>query len=405
VNGTALRILAITHLFPHAADPQQGVFAARQLVGLQNNGAEVVVFYPVISVPRALGLIKPRWRDYTAQHTPLGEYGLTVIPVPWVRLTRGFGSCRWDGLMVYHAMKRQAIALHRQTPFDVVYGRGLFPGADAAARLATRLGIASVGVAIGGDANLAPRHSRNMHRHFVKVLQRVDGLLANGQGIADIIRDVVGRECQTAHGVVDLQVFCPSKQRDSLRQELGLPVNQTIVLYAGNLIRERLSANGIKALLVMCGRGIEAEGLRTRIERLASPESVRLVGQIAPTEMHKWMQASDLFVLPSYQEGMPNAVMEAMACGLPVISTRVGGLPGAVGDCAGAILIEPRSVDPLANALLRICADGSLRDRMSLASRETAVARFGVENNAKNTIRYLRGVQGQLRQSGKRISA
>jgi teichuronic acid biosynthesis glycosyltransferase TuaC len=312
-------------------------------------------------------------------------------------------------------MKKAAMALHRHAPFDVVFGRGLFPGADAAARLAKRLGIASVGVAIGGDANLAPQHSTTMRRHFVNVLRRVDGVLANGQGVADLIRDLAGRESQTAHGTVDLGVFSPIENRDPLRRELGLPVDQTIVLYAGNLIREkglyelvdafeRLQSAGVSALLVMCGRGTAAEELKIRIERMASPESVRLVGQVAPSEMHQWMQASDLFVLPSYHEGMPNAVMEAMACGLPVISTRVGGLPGAVGDCAGAILVEPRSVHPLAEALLRICADGSLRDRMSLAARETAVARFGVDNNAKNTIEYLRCVRDKQRQSEKRGS-
>lgn len=407
-----LRILAISHLFPHPANPQQGVFAARQFAGIQKCGAEVVVFYPVLQLPRLLGMIHPRWRDYASGHMPLASYGLKVVCVPWYRLTRGMGSCRWDGIMVYLAMKKQALKLHSEKPFDVILGRGLFPGADAAARLGRRLRIPSAGVAIGGDANLAPRHSAMMQRHFVRVLKQVDALFANGQGVSDAVSQASGRPCQTAHGVVDLDVFQPVAAKEPLRRELGLPVDAIIMLYAGNLIREkglyelldafeRVLPKSTDALLVMCGRGTEEERLRVRVDAKGLGASIRLVGQIKPEVMPQWMQASDLFVLPSYHEGMPNAVMEAMACGLPVISTKVGGLPAAVGDSPGAVLVEPRSVSDLADAMLQLCLDPSLRQQMSAATRETAVARFGINRNAEKIIEHL----SRLRNAGRGVSS
>ena len=207
-----------------------------------------------------------------------------------------------------------------------------------------------------------------------------------------------------AHGVVDLEVYSPTGKKDELRRELGLPSDRTILLYAGNIILQkgvyelidafdRLRAGNTAVALVLCGSGTEAHRLRILVEQRSLEGLVLQAGQVAPTEMHKWMQASDVFVLPSYHEGMPNAVMEAMACGLPVISTGVGGLPDAVGDSDGAILIEPRTVDPLVEAMHNVCANPALRRRMSLAARETAVARFGIDNNARTTLDYLRAVR------------
>jgi len=108
--------------------------------------------------------------------------------------------------------------------------------------------------------------------------------------------------------------------------------------------------------------------------------------------MHLWMQAADVFVLPSYMEGMPNVVMEAMACGLPVIATAVGGLPEAIGDDEGAMLIEPRKVKPLVDAMLKVCSDKTLQFKMSLAVRQTAEDKFGLKNNVKKTLIYLESV-------------
>jgi glycosyltransferase involved in cell wall biosynthesis len=113
--------------------------------------------------------------------------------------------------------------------------------------------------------------------------------------------------------------------------------------------------------------------------------------------MHKWMQASDIFVLPTYNEGMPNVVMEAMACGLPLISTAVGGLPEAVGDSKGAILIEPRSSEQLASAIKKVGTDKTLREQMGWAARQTAEQKFGARANSQKLLAYLGSVIAQYK--------
>lgn len=395
-----MRILAISHLFPHPADPQLGIFAARQFAAFQKLGSETIVLFPTIKIPVFLQYFKKKWGKYDEKHRPLTDYGLNVIQVPCVRLSKGIGFCRWDGLILYLAIKRQILRLHEEKPFDIIYGRGLFPGADTAGCLSKLLKIPAVGVAIGGDVNQAPNHNSTMRRHFLKVIQRLDGILANGQGLADKIKAVSGRDCQTAHGVVDLDVFCPVQNKIQLRNKLGIPRDALAMLYVGNLIKQKGLYELLEAfekthkkyphtVLNICGKGVEYEGLRKLILQRSLSDAVRLAGQIVPTKIHQWMQASDIFVFPSYMEGMPNAVMEAMACGLPVISTTVGGLPDAIGNCEGAILVEPNNVEQLASAIQKVCDNTEQYKKMSLIARRTAEEKFSLEKNVKKTLNYL----------------
>jgi glycosyltransferase involved in cell wall biosynthesis len=91
-----------------------------------------------------------------------------------------------------------------------------------------------------------------------------------------------------------------------------------------------------------------------------------------------WLQALDLFVLPSYgEEGVPQAIMQAMACALPVVSTPVGAIGEAVEDGVTGLLVTPRSVDDLAQGLARLRDDVALRARFGAAARERALLDFG----------------------------
>jgi glycosyltransferase involved in cell wall biosynthesis len=91
-----------------------------------------------------------------------------------------------------------------------------------------------------------------------------------------------------------------------------------------------------------------------------------------------FFQSLDLFVLPSFAEGTPNSVIEAMAAGLPVIATRIGGLPDLVTDQTG-ILVDPGNGDALARAMQRLAADRALRERMGRAARRRYESLFSSE--------------------------
>lgn len=401
-----MRILAISHLFPHVANSHHGIFAARQFTMMKELGAEVTVVFPTVIVPNFFQYIIKNWKDYDAKHTPLNYRGLEVIKVPYVRLTKGLWSCRWEGMTLFNALRKRVIELHRENPFDVIYGRGLFPCADTAVRLSDILNIPAVGVAIGGDINFVPHYSSGMYKHTVKLLGKLDDIMANGSGAASKVKEICGRDCQMAHGVVDLVEFCPSEDKAANRKEFGISPESTVILYVGYMKKAKGIYELIKTfvaikkkypnvILKMCGKGTEMADLKRVIDQSEVSDAIEVVGPVAPDKINRWMKSCDLFILPSYSEGMPNVVMEAMASGLPIITTAVGGLPDAVGDCEGAILVQPKSVDQLVQALDSVLADNNKIKSMGIASREVAEKRFGAKMNCKQLLDHLETVIAQ----------
>ena len=97
-----------------------------------------------------------------------------------------------------------------------------------------------------------------------------------------------------------------------------------------------------------------------------------------PEDVARWLQAADLYVHPSRADTFPNGVLEALACGTPVVASRVGGIPEQVRDETG-VLVEPGDPAALAAAIESLLADPSRRERMSAAAAEDARARFSLD--------------------------
>jgi glycosyltransferase involved in cell wall biosynthesis len=130
------------------------------------------------------------------------------------------------------------------------------------------------------------------------------------------------------------------------------------------------------AALRIFGQGPMREELAETVERLGSAESVRLEGHA--TDVAGVLAAADVFVLPSYAEGNSNAVLEAMAAGLPVVSTHAGGTPLLVGPQGRRWLVQPGDRDGLGEALVALASDHALREEVGRAMRDRAVRVFSI---------------------------
>lgn len=409
-----MKILAISGLFPKVGQERNGIFVARQLSAMYNLGVEITVLVPLVWCPGFLRRFE-RWKNYDHKRKVCKFEGLETISVPYVRPPGNWYN-RWSGLAVFRAMRKKALELHQKKKFDIIYATDFFPGGDASVRLARHINVPVACLGIGVDVNITAHTSRIMYRHFVRTAQALDGTLACGQSVADGIDGVVGKRSLCVYGVIDLEEFSPASDKVSLRKELGLPLGKIVALYAGYLQKRKGIYEMLEAfcrihkvepnvLLCVCGSGVE-EGRFTEAVRERKMEHViRIVGEVHPDQMNKWMKASDLFVLATRTEGMPNVVMEAMACGLPVVTTVVGGLPEAVGDCEGAILVPPRDVDKFKDAVLKVLQNEELRERMGSAARRKAQERFGVQRNARLILDYLQQVaeKSQAKQAGEVI--
>lgn len=142
---------------------------------------------------------------------------------------------------------------------------------------------------------------------------------------------------------------------------------------------------GFRCLVV--GEGADRAELEALIDELNLRDTFRLLGARPQHEVAELLSGADLFVLPSVvaptgqMEGIPVALMEAMAAGLPVVSTRISGIPELVEDGAGGLLVEPADEEALAGALVRLCEDAPLRARLGGRGREKVLAEFTLAEN------------------------
>jgi glycosyltransferase involved in cell wall biosynthesis len=195
---------------------------------------------------------------------------------------------------------------------------------------------------------------------------------------------------------VDTKLFRCLPQ-DKCRALLGLPVNKKILLSIGSLTKVKGHTYLLEAMtsiapkrkdviLVIIGAGSLRKFLLNKIGKLKLNQKVLLVGEKPHKEIPLWLNSADLFILPSINEGIPSSLLEAIACGKPVVASNVGGIPDIVSTSDIGLLVPPRDSEALSNAILEALD----RHWDTNAIRKHAM-RFSLENIANQiTELYLK---------------
>jgi glycosyltransferase involved in cell wall biosynthesis len=347
-----MRALLFTHLFPSRYEPMRGVYNLRGFEALATF-CDVGIVVPVAVWRRAR---RPRdWgRRVVESHEGLSASYPTFWTVPRIGM-----------LMHPEAMYRSARArvheLNKERRFDVILGAFAYPDVVAAARLAQEMDLPLVAFVLGSDMNeLAQRPElRNQIR---AALLQANSVVAVSAGLRSRVLElgVPPDRAIVQHNGVDGECF---QIRDShtARRTLGIPVDERVICFVGNLVHEkgpdvlidavaRLCASGYSDLRVLfVGEGQKDE-LRSKAGALGIGERVNFLGRLSSAEVAVCMSAADVQCLPSRREGCPNVVLEALASGRPVIGSAVGGVPELLSDRNG-IMVPPDDPDALAAAI------------------------------------------------------
>lgn len=183
---------------------------------------------------------------------------------------------------------------------------------------------------------------------------------------------------------VDLSVFHPGDRR-AARTALGLPESGCLVVIVATLRSWKGHSDLVEAIaassgmrLAIVGDGPGRDNLRQQVASLGIEDRVVFAGQ--QEHVVPWFQAADVVTLPSYaNEGVPQALMQAMACGLPVVTTGVGAIGEIVSHEVHGLVVPPRDPRALGEALVRLMNEPELRVRLGAAGLAQAVQRFSVE--------------------------
>jgi glycosyltransferase involved in cell wall biosynthesis len=345
-----MKITVVTSYFPTSARPYGGNSAFQTLLRLKPH-ASIEVVCPLELYPDVPFLRPARYEPADRQWQP-PEFQTTYVSYPVIPiLTRPFNGRTCARILLPHV---------RMTKPDLILNYWLYPDGYAAVSIARELRVPVIVGAIGSD--IRRRNDPITVRLVRETMLRADAVITVSEELRQqaIAQGVPADKVTAILNGCDTAVFHPG-DRASARAQLGCGAAGELIVYAGNLLDSKGLGELMEAFLQLArvrqglrlaivGQGPYRETIERRAAAAGMESRVILPGRCDAAGIARWMLASDVFCLPSYSEGCPNVVVEALACGRPVVGTKVGGIPELVKEASG-LLVPPRDAVALRGAL------------------------------------------------------
>jgi glycosyltransferase involved in cell wall biosynthesis len=393
-RAAPIKVLTFATLYPNREMPLLGTFVESRLRGLVAGGeVAALVVAPVPWFPwrgRAFG----RYGAFARVPAAEERQGITVLHPRYLLIPK-IGMTLAPYLM-YLSLRACLDRLVRDRfDCDLIDAHYLYPDGVAAILLGRRLGKPVVITAHGTDVNLIPEHAvprRMIHwaaSQAARVIPVADALRQRllGVGVADAGLTVLPNG-------VDLRAFAP-RDKAAAKDQLGLA--GAVVLSIGWLIPRKGHDLVIRAAallpavtLLIVGEGPEGPRLRRLVGELAMGDRVRFVGTVPHDRLAPVYAAADVMVLASSREGYPGVVLEALACGTPVVASAVWGTPEILRDPVAGRLVEERSPEAFARAIADLLAAPPAQ-----AAVRAYAERFGWEAINARQLDLFRSILGQ----------
>jgi glycosyltransferase involved in cell wall biosynthesis len=341
----------------------------------------------------AEGLVAQGWQVFilTRRHDDALSRQEIINGVPVCRIGPS-GAAHWKkwGLLLSAA----PVLWRLRQEYDLIFVSGFRVVGVTAVLLAKLLGDFFT----GGLARFGLRPGSLLFRAFLglrnRILRRADRFVAISTVVADELQahGVSAEQIERIPNSVDNGRFHPVSEPEklALRQQLGLPVEAQIVIYTGRLVSYKglpllirvwreIQAQFDQAYLLLVGAGgldidnCEAE-LRDYIAAHQLQDSVGLTGNVR--NVAQYLQAADIFVFPTENEAFGISLIEAMACGLAVVSTAVGGVKDILENGRNGLVVESGNFDQLETAVRRLLVDTNTRMQLSQAAQQTVRERY-----------------------------
>ena len=360
-DPTALRLLTFSTLFPNAARPNHGVFVENRLRHLvASHPVAATVMAPVPFFPFRSARFGA-WSEHARAPRRETRHGLVVHHPRYGTIPR-FGMSVAPLLLYRAALVAARRLLAEGERFDLIDAHYLYPDGVAAEWLGRALGLPVVVTARGSDVSLLPSHA--LPRRMIQaMMRRVDGLIAVSAALrtAMIALGAAPERVTVLRNGVDTRLFRPLG-RSAARAALGL--TRPTLISVGLLIERKGHHRVIEAMaslpgfeLLVVGEGPERPRLEALIARLGLTDRVRLLGARPHADLANCYAAADALVLASSREGWANVLLEAMACGTPVIAARIWGNPEVVQERAAGLIYDENTPLGIAAGVQALFAD------------------------------------------------
>jgi len=388
-------------MYPNKTNSNSGIFIHNQMKSLEKLNCLVKVISPIPFSPRILWF-NSAWKSYGLIPE---EDTIDGIPVQYPRYIRFPGkwfyglSCY---LMDWGTRKKIRLIIKEFKP-DVIHAHMAIPVGYVGLMLSEKFGLPLVCSLRGSDIHTYPYFGRLSMQLTRKVILKADQLVSVSNALKIAANKLVKSKKEIVHvyNGCDLNTICYSeKYRRAVRAERGIPKKDKVIIYVGRLLKTKgvyelvdaflnLNVKYSNLRLILVGEGPEC----ATINKITySNNKIYLAGNVPHNEINQWLSASDIFVLPSYNEGLPNVILEAMACALPVVASKVGGIPEAVQDGRSGILVNKGDKNSLVKSIDYLLNNEEVAREMGRNGLRIIEQKFSWQRNAEEMIKIYKEV-------------
>lgn len=352
------KVFVISNMYPSKEHLAYGIFVKNQVEQLEQEGIDTVL--AVNTNPAT------------------GKKNVILKYLKWAQ----------QFMRVFRANKRN---------ISLTHSHYVFPSGIFSYYLKKRHNIPYIVTAHGGDINKMAKKGGQIREFTEKILQSADHVIAVGEELAATIETtfhVENDKISVMSMGIDRTVFNKAEDKKQHAKELGMDPDKTNFLFVGNIIREKGVTELVRAFnkvteslpqkaALYCVGSTKDSNFTSKVKELARDNtSIHFIEPLPQQELARYFQAANVFVLPSYIEGLGLVALEAMSCGTPVIASDVGGLHYMLADGAG-ILVPPKD-----EILLQLALENAVKD--GIAVNEARVAELLHTHDAKNIIARLK---------------
>jgi len=363
-----VKVLVISSNFPNNVQTNHGLYIY-ELILHQQKINDMNVISPISITPPVSAMKNPiqfkQWLllqksiEHRSSIEGMNIYYPRILYFP--RLINEFSQ----GIALFTRLLPLVLRIRQDFKFDIVHAHHIVPEGLTGVLLSKALGIPVVITCHGPDINY------DFTKGFMKT--KMIRYVAENANICFVVSTALkenlarlniplDEHIQVVVNGVDLSRFFPIDNIRA-RSRLGLPFDKQIVVYRGGFYPDKginylidafeiIAAKRKNILLFLIGEGELKSALNRKIKNLKLEDQIIIKTKIASAEVPIWMNAADLNVLPSLNEGFPTSIIESLACGIPVVATKVGGVPEIIPSKELGFLVNPRDCDDLAQKII-----------------------------------------------------
>jgi teichuronic acid biosynthesis glycosyltransferase TuaC len=384
-----IRVLMISDSYPSDISVTSGIFVHEQAIELKKQGVEIEVINPV---PYPL---LGRYKIFDKLPNEKTIDGIKVHYLRYRLLPSKYGRYISTYMLKRKILSSIDLILNDFKP-DLIHSHWATPSGYAGLMLGKCLNIPTICTLRGSDINIHAYNDPMMMKITKKVLENTEKIIAVSKAMKKAAENIAipKEKIEVVYNGTDINQFCCNHEKDE-NTKFEDEKNYKL-LFVGRIIREKGIWELLEAFLnvlvhypntelYIIGEGNEQKAIKQYCLDNNINDKVKFLGVLPHTELVKSYQNCDLFILPSYSEGLPNVIVEAMSCGKPVIATNIGGIPEIVNSETGS-LIPVKDTNSLSLEIINLFKNKELLRTKGRNARKMIEQRFNRENNVNKIV-------------------